>query len=229
MKTSFSNQLVTIKGTKEGLVIHLDDKCSYAELIQELKEKMTESRIGSEHDKGLHVHVRVGKRYVDVEERREIQATIEQPGTIIVSDITSEVMTKTEALEIKEDEQTHSYARLVRSGQVLSVKGDLLILGDVNPGGTVEASGDIYVLGALKGTARAGVEGDEAAVIAASVLLPAQLMIADRLYLTSLTRTERAEEAAYAKPRYACIKQEEIVFNHMSSLATLRKQRTANA
>ena len=42
-------------------------------------------------------------------------------------------------------------ARIIRSGQVLQVAGDLLLIGDVNPGGTVIAGGNIFIMGALKG------------------------------------------------------------------------------
>ncbi|QQK80937.1 septum site-determining protein MinC [Salicibibacter cibi] len=226
MKTGYSNQFVTIKGTKEGLIVHLDDRCAYSELMNELSAKMMENMNGNESNKEVHVRVHVGKRYVDDGQREEIRSTIEQSGAIVVSEIVSDVITMAEAMKIKEDNQIQSYSHLVRSGQVLRVKGDALILGDVNPGGTVEATGDVYVLGALKGTARAGTEGNEEAVVAAAMLAPSQMMIADHLYLTELTREELAKEATWAWPRYAYVKKEQqtIEFYPMSSLAELRKQ-----
>ncbi|WP_211202254.1 septum site-determining protein MinC [Salicibibacter cibarius] len=227
MKTGYSNQFVTIKGTKEGLIVHLDDRCAYTELMDELSAKMTENMNGNEQNKEVHVRVHVGKRYVDDGQREEIRSTIEQSGAIIVSEIVSDVITMAEAMKIKEDNQIQSYPHLVRSGQVLSVKGDALILGDVNPGGTVEATGDVFVLGALKGTARAGTEGNNEAVVAAAILAPSQMMIADHLYLTELTREELAKEATYTWPRYAYVDKEQqaIEFHPMGSLAELRKQR----
>ncbi|WP_160112442.1 septum site-determining protein MinC [Salicibibacter kimchii] len=227
MKTGYSNQFVTIKGTKEGLIVHLDDRCAYSELMSELRAKMMENMNGNDQSKEVHVRVHVGKRYVDDGQREEIRSTIEQSGAIIVSEIVSDVITMAEAMKIKEDNQIQSYPRLVRSGQVLRVKGDALILGDVNPGGTVEATGDVYVLGALKGTARAGTEGNDEAVVAAAILVPSQMMIADHLYLTELTREELAKEATYAWPRYAHVEKEQqsILFQTISSLAELRKQR----
>jgi septum site-determining protein MinC len=52
-------------------------------------------------------------------------------------------------------------------------------MGDLNPGGSLLCTGDIYVLGALRGLAHAGVNGREDAVIAASLLRPTQLRIAE--------------------------------------------------
>ena len=59
--------------------------------------------------------------------------------------------------------------------------GDLLLIGDVNPGGTVIAGGNIFIMGALKGFAHAGCYGNDQAVIAASSMKPSQLRISDCL------------------------------------------------
>src|SRR5699024_8352171 len=72
-------------------------------------------------------------------------------------------------------------SEIVRSGQVVDVEGDVLLIGDVNPGGTLQATGDIYILGKLYGIAHAGSKGNEDAVIAASYMNPTQLKIASQL------------------------------------------------
>lgn len=49
----------------------------------------------------------------------------------------------------------------VRSGQqLINEKGDLVIMGSVNPGAEVLASGQIHVYGAIRGRALAGIQGD---------------------------------------------------------------------
>ena len=70
-------------------------------------------------------------------------------------------------------------SRIIRSGQVLEVPGDLLLIGDVNPGGTVIAGGNIFIMGTLKGIAHAGFYGNVQAVITASSMQPSQLRISD--------------------------------------------------
>lgn len=67
--------------------------------------------------------------------------------------------------------------RTVRSGQRVTCDGNLVVLGDVNPGAELIASGDILVLGSLRGVAHAGARGHEGAVIAALRLQPVQLRI----------------------------------------------------
>jgi len=66
----------------------------------------------------------------------------------------------------------------VRSGQSLEYPGNIVILGDVNPGAYVIASGDIIVMGRLNGVVHAGAEGEERAVVIGASFLPSQLRIA---------------------------------------------------
>jgi septum site-determining protein MinC len=69
--------------------------------------------------------------------------------------------------------------RTVRSGVRLEVPGNVVIVGDVNPGGEVVAAGSILIWGRLRGVAHAGVEGDTDARIYALDMRPQQIRIAD--------------------------------------------------
>ena len=66
----------------------------------------------------------------------------------------------------------------VRSGQTVTAKKHLIVLGDVNPGAQVTAGGDILVMGRLCGTASAGQDGNESAIILALDFRPTQVQIA---------------------------------------------------
>lgn len=68
--------------------------------------------------------------------------------------------------------------RTVRSGQEVTHQGDLVVLGDVHVGGRLVATGDVIVVGTLRGFAWAGAEGNEAAIIYAQQLQPTQVRIA---------------------------------------------------
>ncbi len=66
----------------------------------------------------------------------------------------------------------------IRNGQRITYQGDLIVLGDANPGSQLVAGGNVLVLGALRGNAHAGALGDENAYIAAFQLMPTQVRIA---------------------------------------------------
>ncbi|KZR86440.1 septum site-determining protein MinC [Synechococcus sp. MIT S9504] len=67
----------------------------------------------------------------------------------------------------------------LRSGDHIETQGHLLIVGDVNPGGSASAEGDVYVWGRLRGRAHAGSKGNSTAKIVALQLRPLQLRIAE--------------------------------------------------
>lgn len=68
--------------------------------------------------------------------------------------------------------------RTLRSGQKVRFQGNVVVVGDVNPGAEIEAAGDIIVMGWLRGVAHAGASGDEQAQVSAFRLNPTQLRIA---------------------------------------------------
>lgn len=69
--------------------------------------------------------------------------------------------------------------RTLRSGQSIKSDGNIVIIGDVNPGSEVIAKGDITVWGILGGIAHAGSEGNVYARIRALKMNAIQLRIAD--------------------------------------------------
>ena len=65
----------------------------------------------------------------------------------------------------------------VRSGQKVTARRHLLILGDVNPGGEVVAGGDILIMGSLAGTAIAGQPDEVDTIVLALDFRPTQVQI----------------------------------------------------
>ncbi len=66
----------------------------------------------------------------------------------------------------------------VRNGQKITYQGDIIVMGDANPGSHLIAGGNVIVLGALRGVAHAGAFGEEGGTICAFTLTPTQLRIA---------------------------------------------------
>ncbi|MBF0117524.1 MAG: septum site-determining protein MinC [Desulfobacterales bacterium] len=84
--------------------------------------------------------------------------------------------------DVKEEWHHHKsdvlmLAGRVRSGQKVTAKKNLIILGDVNPGGEVIAGGDIIIIGCLFGTAAAGQPDNEESLVFALDFRPTQVQI----------------------------------------------------
>lgn len=174
-------QLVHIKGTKEGLVLRLDDCCAYADLVEELKRKVFEGGLDGKVDVQLHV----GYRYVSDEHKKELIEIVERSGKMNVTKVVSEVLTYDQCMEKLSLKTCETFVGIVRSGQVLSTSGNIIVIGDVNPNGKVEAGGNIYILGNLKGIVHAGKDGNHQAIICASKFEPTHVSIANQIEVMS--------------------------------------------
>ncbi|RWZ59942.1 septum site-determining protein MinC [Halobacillus fulvus] len=174
-----NNQRVIMKGRHGGLTLQLDDQCSFSDLLAELEEELSVNA-ASEQEPMIKVSIQLGARYLTEDQKRVLTTLIREKQKLVVESIESDVIKRTEALSWKENTDITPVVKTVRSGQVTNVRGDLLLIGDVNPGGQIQATGNIFVLGRLKGIAHAGTEGDSTAVIAASYMQPTQLRIADQ-------------------------------------------------
>lgn len=175
-----STQYVIIKGTKEGLTLNLDDQCPFEALLEELEEKLA-ADVPDENNQGslVSVNIHVGNRYLSAKEQEKLKMMIRKKNKLVVQEIFSNVISKQEAEEKLKENQVVRMVKMVRSGQVVETDGDLLLIGDVNPGGMVKATGNIYIMGALRGVAHAGVTGNRKKIVVAGQMRPSQLRIAD--------------------------------------------------
>jgi septum site-determining protein MinC len=99
------------------------------------------------------------------------------------------------------DGNTALVRRTLRSGQKFHFDGNVVVVGDVNPGAEIIASGHIIVIGALRGVVHAGAAGDERAAVLALKLQPTQLRIANHI-----TRPPDGEYDDSEQPEIAHIK-----------------------
>jgi septum site-determining protein MinC len=98
------------------------------------------------------------------------------------------------------------HAGTLRGGQALQHLGNIVVIGDVNPGAELIASGDIVVFGALRGVAHAGAQGDVSARVHALELAPTQLRIATFI---AADAGDRRQTPVY--PETACVQNDRIV------------------
>jgi septum site-determining protein MinC len=109
----------------------------------------------------------------------------------------------------------------LRSGADIQHNGTVVVLGDVNPGSSIMAEGDILIWGRLRGIAHAGCKGNARCLIMALQMEPTQLRIAD--FVARAPETPPAQyfpEVAYVTPQGAI---------HIASAATFSRSKTISA
>ena len=185
------NAIVKLRGYKDGLHLIINPKVSLNEVetaIHELLSEMNQSLSGTS------IQIDMMTTPLTSEDLKELETHLTNSYNLVVSGVN--VLDEKDESPILAAPTTHSISQelsldnpmqienaqivrqTIRSGQTTScLTGSVILYGDVNPGGEVIASGDIVVLGALRGSAHAGVHGRLSSVIIAMDLVPLQLQI----------------------------------------------------
>lgn len=195
---------ILIKGNKEGLyaVIYMNKFEDFDEMLEALVEKLTR---GKKFYRGSTLRITTDLKYISERELTRLKDVLFE-----------EFMIKDCILEDREEKankvfsgiyegRTKFLRKTIRGGQTINYSGNIVIIGDVNPGAEIFAAGNVIVLGTLKGHVHAGFGGNDKAIIAAFSLQPEILQIA-----SIMTRSpEDGIKPAY--PEVAKVKDSTIV------------------
>lgn len=217
-----ANDNILIKGTKEGLVISLTGQISFSQIKRKIADRIT---VDEQFLLGAHVTIDLGQNYLTEDQLDVLAQILADNGLILkkiirgaatdnrvlfcdfgsnrvesrqeemwVNDTVEEQKNSTESRDLLQ-ENTILFQGTLRSGQSLKFPGNIVILGDVNPGGEVIAGENIVIMGNLRGIAHAGAKGNEKAVVTAFRLQPTQLRIANHI-------TRAPDGEALGEPNY---------------------------
>ena len=222
-----NSQPVVIKSSKNGINLVLDDKLPFTELLEEIKKKFIDSE---KFFKNAHIAISFEGRALSQEEQFEIIEMIQQCTTITIICILDHAEPMAEVMQrrINAYQESHSpqtgqfYKGTLRSGQQIESETSMVVLGDVNPGAKVIAKGNIVILGALKGIAYAGANGDSGCFVAALEMDPVQIKIGDHIGRSAdkkepskgLRRKVKTETAV---PQIATVYHQQILIEPISS------------
>lgn len=191
----------------------------WSDLWQQLKLRLTSGDRFWQANTPVHLIAR--DRLLDVRQLQSIADTLAEYGLQLKRVYTSRRQTAVAAVTIGYSVEQHTpVAHLtppsdtgapladplylqttVRSGMEVRHGGSIVILGDVNPGGTVIADGDVMVWGSLRGIVQAGANGNQRCLIMALRMEPTQLRIAN--YVARAPETPPPQfypEVAYVSP-----------------------------
>ncbi len=200
--------IVSIKGREYGLEIVLNPKATYPVLREELMQKLQKNKAFFS-DSETKVAI-LGKKLSDAQ-KNEIKRVFAMDfgiKDVIFEEVPShkkEVEQKAQKeekpplVERKTQEATAESIFInntIRSGQRIESEGDIVVVGDVNPGGEVIAAGSIAVFGKLRGLVHAGCFGRTDVCVAAVVMCPKQLRISGRVISFPKDRESTGPEVA---------------------------------
>ena len=208
-----SKPRVKLSGTDYGLLLRLEWDSPLPQLLVELEEYLQQS---PKFFAGAQVLLEIGGRPVLQQDMEQLAVVLSRYGVMLQGVVPildglerrSPPASHTTFVPSPPDVQTlvHVEQRTVRSGEKVAADGHLIVVGDVNPGAEVIAGYNIFVWGALRGSAYAGVPDHEEAIITALHFAPIQLRIAGHI-----ARPPEARPNAPGTPELARIDQNAIV------------------
>ena len=213
---SESHPTVELKGFRDGMRLIIDPEASMEQIEQAIVERM--ASLGDSLS-GLTMNLDLGSRSLNDNELVRLKRLLNEDYGLAVKQIIGDSQDEPRRAETTQiagvpalhseervynqiaqlNEETRFIRHTLRSGQIeRALEGNMVILGDVNPGAEVVAAGDIIVLGALRGVAHAGALGNTSSVIFALKLLPTQLRIG-RFITRAPAEQQRHQRAEIAR------------------------------
>ncbi|WP_312573537.1 septum site-determining protein MinC [Clostridium sp.] len=169
---------IIIKGNKEGLNVVIDMKKfkNSLDMTNALIEKLSK---GKRFYRGCTLKITTQLKEFTDRELRKLRDLLFEEFLIrdcIFQDIDEK---QNKVFNGIYEGRTKYLKKTIRSGQVYEYSGNLVIIGDINPGAEVYAAGNIVVVGAIRGSVHAGCTGNDKSFIAAFSLEPQIIRIAD--------------------------------------------------
>jgi len=211
---------VVFKGSKEGLHILFDEQATFEDIKESFEKKLDASRnffgngkikmvfpregLNDEEKQTLKeiVHHQYGMNFIEIVDAEENANGSEKDA----QDFPASPEFSNELFSGAQEGKVLFVRNTIRNGQRAAYEGNIVIVGDVNPGGEVIAGGNIIVMGNFRGMAHAGATGNESAIIAAYSLQPTQLRIG-KVY----TRPPEGDSVRPSYPEIAYVKDNVIV------------------
>ncbi len=205
---------VEIKGIREGLLVTLGEGAweeRQAALLKHLDEQ-------GDFLRGARLALSVGSQPLKAAQLGRLRDAISERGLTLWAVLSDSPKTQETAqnlglatrisrprperrvkpleTRLRGGEETILVQRTLRSGYRLENAGNVVVIGDVNPGAEIIAGGSVVVWGRLRGMVHAGAQGDSSAVVCALDLSPTQLRIADKIALSPRRRGKPRPETA---------------------------------
>ena len=219
-----SHPTVELKGFRDGMRLIIDPEATIEQIEQAIAERM--ANLGDSLS-GMTMNMDLGSRSLDDKELVRLKNLLNENYGLEIKQIIGDAQDDTRRTEAPQiagvpalhgeervynqlapmDEETRFIRHTLRSGQIeRALEGNMVILGDVNPGAEVVAAGDIIVLGTLRGVAHAGALGNTSSVIFALNLLPTQLRIG-----RFITRAPAEQQRQHQRAEVARVLEDAII------------------
>ncbi|KXZ40162.1 septum site-determining protein MinC [Alkalithermobacter thermoalcaliphilus JW-YL-7 = DSM 7308] len=192
---SVRKDIIEFKGTKNGISINIKQGYDFETIKNNLIERIEKSK---NFFNGAKISSINSDELTDIEiiELKDIITT-----HLKLQWVENKEEEKDKVFEGIKEGNTKIIKTTLRSGSKVEYKGNVVIIGDINPGAQVVAYGNVIIMGSLRGVVHAGANGNKDAFVAAYNLDPMQLRIANLIAIAPEDQADKPNipEIAYIK------------------------------
>jgi len=168
---------ITFKVAKDGIVLTLDPEANFNRIKEALRDHVNSA---TNFYAGADLYINIAESSFKIDQLNEIVNIARGYKDVKNIIFTSDVV-KRDTVEVNNEGETYLINRTLRSGQKIKKSGNVVIIGDINPGAEVIAGGNIIVFGKIRGVVHAGAGGSKEASVTALKLEPTQLRISKKI------------------------------------------------
>ncbi len=225
---------VSIKGIRDGLLLTVRGAATWDEAAAAVINRIDQT---ADFFRGARVALDVGELTSTAESLSSLRVTLDDRRVALATVLGADAITlaaqaaglnvalpttspdkdkSDDDVELSHEEAGEAallVSHTLRSGRTVRYAGHVVVMGDVNPGAEIVATGNIVVWGRLRGVAHAGADGDERAVVCALDLQPTQLRIAGKI-------ATAPGPAGQPQPEIARVRDDRIVAERWSGTRT---------
>lgn len=207
---------VILKGRADGFELQLTDSAAVKDILTQLDALL--GHLYKDTPSGdVNFVVETGRRLLSEDQKQAVDAVFAKyprfSTRMLHSDVVDAETVKTRVQEAR----TNFAGDVIRSGQVLTVDGDLVFTGVLHRDGMIRASGSVFVLGEANGVVHAGYPDNSLAVAAGRIDKLTQIRIADAVEIVADAK-DATGDLCYMSDEHM------LVHTDLGDLAGLRPQ-----
>lgn len=182
-----SDNSVVVKGYKDGILLVLDDAKPFDELLERIRSKFADSAkfLGS-----AKLALTFSGRTLSVPEQKDVLRVISEVSDLEIicvfdnDESTQEIMKRNvdSVISSMSNQGGKFFHGSVADGSHIETENSMIVIGNIEKGGSVSCGGNLVVLGCIKGSATAGTNGSREALIYASSIDAEHLQIVKTVY-----------------------------------------------
>lgn len=144
--------------------------------------------------KRMSFDILTGNRALSVTQKQVLREIVKKYHNLTINGFSADVMSNDEAYHLRDENRVTIVDQIIRNGQDLRVKGDVLFLGKIHEGGKLVTNGNLFCMGDVEGIIQVGFPVDESKLAIGNFHNAQQVRIGEQIEIIADKHDEIADD-----------------------------------